>query len=117
MFKQQPPPPGDDAQVGPPMSMPEVPPARKFILRRWDPTQDRGPMKPLTVVEEIVIYAHEVEVNQSGNFVRFREYMIHPTEGPSNRVVRAFNGYLDYEEVIIERPVIITPLGGFTGVN
>lgn len=100
MFRQSPPP-GDDTQTGPAMSVPEVPPARKFVLKRMNPEPYSS------VVEEIVIFAHEVEVNQTGTFVRFREFMIHPTEGPTNRVVRAFNGYLDYEEIIIERPAVV----------
>ena len=107
MFKSQPPgnpPPGDDAQTGPAMQVPQVPPLRTFKLHRINPEL------PIDdhIVEEIVINAHEVEINVAGNVLRFREYMLHPTEGPTNRVVRCFNGWLDYEEVIIERS-IITP--------
>jgi len=113
MFKSQPPggpvPPGEDGPVGPAMQVPQIPPKRTFVLHRWDPTEERGPLKPPTVVETFVIEAHEVEINASGNILRFREYLIHPVEGPTNRVVRCFNGWLDYEERIIERS-LITPV-------
>ena len=105
MFKSQPPgspvPPGEDGPSGPMQSAPVVPPKRSFVLRRNNIYGDG--------IEEFVIECHEVEINPAGNILRFREYMLHPFEGPTNRVVRCFNGWLDYEERIIERS-LITPV-------
>ena len=106
-----PPPPGADTPHGP---VPQVPPLRTYLVRRKFPL-----VRPLTnelgtettsalvlvdeVIEEICISAHEVEFNQSGNILRFREFYIDAVEGPTNRVVICFNGWLDYKDVTPKR--------------
>lgn len=107
MFKGQPPgnggvPPGDDSH-GPAMQVPIIPPKRSFKIHRQNPET--------LVWEDIGIEAHEVEIGTSGLVLRFREFSLHPTEGPTNRVVKTINllpGW-EYEEVIIEQ-ALITPV-------
>lgn len=98
--KSGPVPPGQDGPAGDVVPIPMVPALRSFVLQRLEPTTAGS--RERKRVETINISAHEVEINQAGNILRFREYMIHPTEGPSNRVVRCFNGWLDYEEIMPE---------------
>lgn len=78
------PPPGEDQTNSDPMVPP--PPPNKFIVRRVG-------------LPDTNVMAHEVEM--VGQILRFRLYVLDPVYGPTNRV-RCFNGWLDYEEVVIE---------------
>lgn len=98
------PPPGEDGGSGKPI--PQIPPMRKFIVHREDPHFYAGEVGSL--VEELVIESHTVELTGDGTIILFRQYMIHPIEGPTNRVVRCLNGFIDYEEIIAEA-VEVTP--------
>lgn len=107
----------DDRPDGPPMQTPEVPQIRTFLVKRFNAA---GQL--LAAPEEI--RAHEVETNAAGmgNVIRFRELMIHPTEGPTNRVVRCImrpaDSWFEYEEVIpepVEPSRILRPDNDFGG--
>lgn len=98
----------DDKQDGPAMLVPEVPNLRTFRVS-FDGLESYT-----------TVLAHEVEINQMGNVLRFREYTIHPTEGPTNRVVRCIlkpqDGWLEYEEIIPEpRPSLVDVNGNMLG--
>jgi hypothetical protein len=90
----------DDIQVGPAQSIPEVPPLRTFRVTMYD--EDYTPLGPARD-----FLAHEAEVG-GANVLRFREFMLHPQEGPINKVVacimRPDNCWLEYTEVIPAAP-------------
>lgn len=102
MFGQVPP--GDDGQIGDPMSAPSIPPKRRFVvkLRQGEWTETR------------TIDAHMAE-NVGAGGVAFREFMLHPQEGPTNRIIlmilRPNDGWLEYEEQYIEGNVILATSG------
>lgn len=104
-------PPGEDGPAGAPIAVPEVPALRQFVLHR----RNACSVDDTDTIETINIAAHEVEINVAGNILRFREFIIHPSEGPTNKVVRCFNGWLDYEELLpvaSEPSRLITPFSG-----
>ncbi len=80
--------PGQDTAGSPLIAAPEVPslPAlRTFtVVREGKPDE--------------VVYGHEAEMNAAGNILRFRQYFIHPVDGPSQRIVKCFNGWVEYTE-------------------
>lgn len=98
---------GDDRQDGPAMQIPEIPALRTFIVTKTD--IDGG-------MTTVTVQAHEVEINQMGNLLRFRQYMMHPEEGPTNKVVRCImrpaESWLEYEETIPEKSRIHTDVSG-----
>jgi hypothetical protein len=83
----------DPREFGGPVE-PRIPPTRTFKLRRFQPDvyQDGN-------IEELLIDAHEVSYNSS-NVLIFTVYRVDPVTGPGAYVVRAFNGWIDYEEVM-----------------
>lgn len=70
----------DDRQDGPAQPVPSIPPIRTFYVTLRNATFD--------VLDNFTVKAHEAEVNQMGNVVRFREYVMDPHEGPTNKVVK-----------------------------
>jgi hypothetical protein len=98
----------DDFDTPPPVESPE-PPAlpllRTFVVRR----ESRGVDAWETPIEEITVLAHAVEFNAAGNLLRLVQFYIDPAVGPTSFVVRAFNGWLDYREVIMEPSRLYTP--------
>jgi hypothetical protein len=80
----------DPREFGGPVE-PRIPPTRTFKLRRIDPVRN--------TYEELIIDAHEVSYNSS-NVLIFTVYRVDPVTGPGAYVVRAFNGWIDYEEVM-----------------
>jgi hypothetical protein len=76
---------------------PRIPPTRTFKVRRLNTVLDKWGDEE-EVVEELVIDAHEVSYN-STNVLIFTVYRNDPAFGPGAFTVRAFNGWIDYEEV------------------
>lgn len=97
-------PPGQDS-AGDPVAVPEVPPGRQYRVRRFNPFSTSDEDKYLV----IELTAHEVELNAGGNVLRFRQFYMCPVEGPTNRIVKCFNGWFDYEDITPprERSLII----------
>lgn len=71
---------------------PRLPHARTFIVRRYNPVTD-DPQ-----VEEITIHAHTVQVN--GDTLEAISIVGVQDGEPVFHIQRAFNGFLDYEEVL-----------------
>ena len=101
----------DDRPLGPPMSVPDVPP-----LRIWDVVQRQNQMCERRVVE-----AHDIEMSQDLTVIRWREFYKDAQGMPGNRVtltiVRPIDGWLEYTERKPEAaPRLITPagMGGIT---
>lgn len=109
--KQQPPtPPGEDRAGAPMLPAPELPALRTFVVERYSNKTNE--------VGSVTVMAHEAGLNANGNILRFLEYFVHPTDGPSQRVVRCFNGWNEYEEKVTEAPSrIIVPSLTFAGLQ
>lgn len=85
----------DDRQDGPPQSVPQLPPIRTFAVTLLNSAFEQ--------LEAFTVKAHEAEINQMGNTVRFREYIMDPHEGPTNKVVKTImrpeGAWVVYEEI------------------
>jgi hypothetical protein len=105
---------GDDRQDGPPMPIPEVPAMRTFKVTKSFGLDNLDAEDPNS--ETFEVRAHEAEINAAGNILRFRQYAIHPQEGPTNTVVRCImrpaNAWLEYEEILPEPSLIHTDVSG-----
>ena len=110
MFNRQQGPPPNNPETGVLQGqVPPIPPLKTYRVTRYNPdvaihNEEGVRTNPLQMLD---ILAHESEVHVNYNFVRFVEYfhLVAPDGsviGGDRRIVRAFFGVLDYEELLPE---------------
>ena len=82
----------DDRALGPPMSIPDIPP-----MRVWNVMQRQGGW-----FEQRIVEAHEIEMSPDFSVVRWREFFKDEHGMPNSRIaltiVKAADGWLEYSE-------------------
>lgn len=83
-----------------PSPIPQLPPLRKFTVRRMNP------VAPATV-ETLTLLAHKPEASPDGSMLQFVRFFLDPVTGPEMFIVRCLHSWVDFEEEVIQPSRVI----------
>lgn len=105
---------GSETASEPQPELPPIPPMNTYKVRRSISLYDSDNKWMGTKDEIVELLGHEAQITQAGNVLMVLEW-VRLGSGATKRMVRAFNGWIDWEEILpeyIAPPLIHTDVSG-----